>query len=341
MYDANEIGLDWRGTLDMMSSVRNSKCSIVKPNNHLEDYTGRLRAILKMEETIVDSTMGKLIWAKRLSYTDSNYRDCLVKKSTSQAHAKQEAVIQWLCYKTLSSLGWSEHCPPVYDLFTYNHSIWFSMAPIYKAPVLDVYLKTLNTWRIKHPSNGKTLLGILCQVASSCLALQNIIGFNHRDLKPDNILIKSEDTKSHVLSIDNTTITIQPSPTTVLVDFGFSCLGPGRLPWIQAGDDVLPPFDACPRVGRDLFMLLTFLLWRKDIQESLTEEYIEFFKSSLRLTTERWSQIQGTRLNPKDWIYTMVTDYGFQCPALDPMTWLESCVATFPDVVSIRTHSDS
>jgi serine/threonine protein kinase len=341
MYDASEIGLDWRGTLDMMSSVPNSKCSLVKPNNHLEDYTGRLRAVLKMEETVVDSTMGKLVWAKRLTSQDNHYRDCLVKKTTSQAHSKQEAVIQWLCYKTLSALNWSEHCPPVFDVFVYSKSIWFSMAPIYKAPVLDIYLKTLTTWRIKHPGNGQYLMRILCQVACCCLVLQKTIGFNHRDLKPDNVLVKTESVKPHILRFDDSVITVQSAPTAVLVDFGFSCLGPGKTPWIQAGDDVLPAFDACPRIGRDLFMLLTFLLWRKDIQESLTDDYIDFIKSSLRLTTERWSQIQGMSVNPKDWIYSMVTDFGFQCPALDPMTWLESCATTFPGVVSIRTQSAS
>jgi len=127
----------------------------------------------------------------------------------------------------------------------------------------------------------------------------------------------------------------------VLVDFGFACLGPGRLPWIQAGDDVLSSFDACPRVGRDIFMLLAFLLWKKDIRESLTDEYLEFMRSSLRLSAERWSQIIQINTNPIEWIYILITEREFQCPALDPLTWLQNCATKFPEIVSIRSHEGS
>ena len=161
-----------------------------------------------------------------------------------------------------------------------------------------------------------------------------------RDLKPDNILIKSEEVKVHTLVTQDYTITIQPSPTAILVDFGFSCLGPGKAPWIQAGDDVLSSFDACPRVGRDIFMLLVFLLWRKDIQESLTDEHLDFLKSSLRLTTERWKQMQ-INSNPVQWIYTLITERGFECPALTPLTWIQTCATRFPELVSITNQPAS
>ena len=140
---------------------------------------------------------------------------------------------------------------------------------------------------------------------------------------------------------DSIEIRIAASPTAVLVDFGFSCLGPGKRPWIQSGDDVLSPFDACPRVGRDMFMLIVFLLWRPEVQESLTDEHLAFLKSSLRLTTERWSQLMRTSSNPAEWIYSLITEREFKCPAMEPLTWLQSCATKFPEIVSIRSHSGS
>lgn len=338
MFDAIEIGLTWRGTLDTLSTVPQSKCAAVDDHRLMRDHTGKMRCILYIEETVVDSTFGKLVWAKR-SIDATHYKDVLVKKPTSQTHTKQEAVIQWLCNRALAAADLSAHCPGVYDLFTYKNALWFSMAPIYNAPILDAYLKSLSTWRIKHVTNGHSLLKIVLQIAMCCHVLERI-GFNHRDLKPDNILVKAEDVKVHILSSDEHTITIQSSPTAILVDFGFSCLGPGKIPWIQAGDDVLSSFDACPRVGRDIFMLLVFLLWRKDIQESLTDEHLDFLKSSLRLTAERWKQMQKNS-NPVEWIYSLITERGFECPALTPLTWIQTCATRFPELVSITNQPAS
>ena len=337
MYDASEIGLDWKGSLESLSSVPGAKCSYIAADGRLKDHTGKVRGILQIDDTVIDSTMGKLSWAKGADYTDY-----LVKRSCSQAHSKQEAIIQWLCYKSLASHGLEAHCPRVFDIFTFSKSIWFSMSPIYKAPVLDVYLKTLPRWRIPHPSNGEALLKIVSQIAMCCFVLERAIGFNHRDLKPNNILVKLDSVQTHLLKwSDDLEIQIASSPTAVLVDFGFSCLGPGKSPWLQAGDDVLSPFDACPRVGRDIFMLIVFLIWQNDVQASLTEDHMAFLKSSLRLSTERWQQLIQLNKNPSDWIYILITERGFQCPALDPATWLQSCASRFPEVVSIRSQSRS
>ena len=342
MYDAKEIGLDWIGTLENLSNVPQAPCSLMDAAGRIKGPSGStLRAVMEIDETILDSTMGKLSWARRLSSETGITKDYLVKRPSSQRHTKQEAVIQWLTYKALYSFHLGAHCPNVADIFTRGKEIWFSMEPVYRAPVLNNYLKTVATWNRKHTANGPLLLKIVSQVALCCLVLHNTIGFNHRDLKPDNLLIKLDSVKPHTLKWKGHEVTVSSSPTAVLVDFGFACLGPGKVPWIQAGDDVLSSFDACPRVGRDIFMLLAFLLWRKDVQDSLTDEYLDYMRSSLRLSAERWSQMVQLNTNPIDWIYTLITERGFQCPALDPLVWLQSCSSKFPEVVSIRSHEGS
>lgn len=342
MYDAKEIGLDWIGSLENLSNVPKASCSLMDAAGRIKGPSGStVRAVMEIDETILDSTMGKLSWARRLSPETGVTIDYLVKRPSSQRHTKQEAVIQWLTHKALSSFHLGAHCPNVADIFTRGKEIWFSMEPVYKAPVLNNYLKTVATWNRKHTVNGPLLLKIVAQVALCCLVLHNTIGFNHRDLKPDNLLIKLDSVKPHILKWKGHEVTVSSSPTTVLVDFGFACLGPGKVPWIQAGDDVLSSFDACPRVGRDIFMLLAFLLWRKDVQDSLTDEYLDYMRSSLRLSAERWSQMVQLNTNPIEWIYTLITERGFQCPALDPLVWLQSCASKFPEIVSIRSHEGS
>ena len=329
MFNALEIGLDWKGTLEALSSVPGAKCSVLVDKT-LKNPDASIRATLSLEETVLDSPMGKLVWGKR------NTTDLLLKRPSSQQHAKQEAIIQWLCNKTLKEYSMESHCPEVFDLFKSPSGIWFSMTPIYKAPTLAVFLRSIPTWNTSNPANGTALLKILCQVAVCCLILDRAIGFNHRDMKPDNILIQTTQTKALSVTVQGTSISIAESPIVSIVDFGFACLGPGKTPWIQSGDDVLSPFDACPRIGRDLFMFLVFLVWMPDVQKSLSPVHMEFLKSSIHVTTERLA-LQ----HPSAWIYSLVTERRFQCLDLDPLPWLQSCSKAFPEIVSILTHPAS
>ena len=335
MFNSNEIGLCWKGSLETLSTVPSSKCAVLDKSGSLKDSKGNERCKMVLEETIADNTLGKLVWVKR-SF-ESITIDLLVKKPVSQKHAKQEAIIQWLVNKTLSEHGLGEHCPRVVDLFSYAGSIWFSMEPIYSAPLLDIYLSSLPTWLKKSKENGHALINILAQIALSCIVLERTIGFNHRDLKPDNILVKLDSFKPHSLKWSGEfDIHIAPSYTAILVDYGFSCLGPGKAPWIQSGDGILPPFDPCPKVGRDIFMILVFLLWQKGLRDSLIDEHLEFLKKSLRLSTDRLTQMMNTNKNPSDWIYMLITERGFQCPALDPLIWLKTCAQAFPEIVIFK-----
>jgi serine/threonine protein kinase len=338
MFDASEIGLDWSGTLETLSRVSQSKCSFATIDGRLKQYTGEHRCYLIVEDVIADNTMGKLAWAKRANHKGDIYIDYLVKRPVLQQHSKQEAVIQWLVNKSLSNNGLGEHCPKVHDIFTMSRQTWFSMSPVYNAPILDVYLKSLPSWGSSSYTNGALLLKIISQVAMCCCILEKEIGFNHRDLKPDNIMIKTDAIIPHTVRLaDSYDIRIANSPTAVMVDFGFSCLGPGSIPWIQSGDGILSPLDSCPKVGRDIFMLLVFLLWRSDVRRSLTEVHLNFFKSSLHLTRERWSQMMNMNRDPIDWVYMLITERDFQCPALDPWVWLQSCASNFPELVSIKS----
>jgi serine/threonine protein kinase len=336
MYDAIEIGLNWKGSLENLSSVVLAKCSHLAADGKLKTHTGKERCELLVENVIADNTLGKLAWAKRSS--SGKTEDVLVKRPTSQAHAKQEAVIQWLVNKALSKNGLGDHCPKIFDIFSLSSNLWFSIEPIYSAPILDTYLKSLPTWSSPSNENGIVLIKILAQIAMSCFVLEKTIGFNHRDLKPDNILVKLDTFKPHILHWkDEYEISVAPSHTAIMVDYGFSCLGPGKTPWIQSGDGVLPPLDPCPKVGRDIFMILVFLLWRKDVRDSLLEKHMDFFKDSLRLSTERLTQMMNMNRNPSDWVYMLITERGFQCPALDPFIWLTSCASKFPELVSVKS----
>ena len=143
MYNSNEIGLSWKGSLESLSTVPASKCAVLDDSGSLKDSKGNERCKMIIEETVADNTLGKLIWVKRFLPGSPEPIDLLVKKPVSQKHAKQEAVIQWLVHKSLSEHGLGEHCPKVIDVFSYLGSTWFSMEPIYSAPLFHEYLQSL------------------------------------------------------------------------------------------------------------------------------------------------------------------------------------------------------
>ena len=213
-----------------------------------------------------------------------------------------------------------------------SSSIWFSMEPVYSAPILDTYLKSIPTWSKQSNENGIVLIKILAQIAMSCFVLEKTIGFNHRDLKPDNILVKLDAYKPHTLKWkDELEIHIAPSHTAIMVDFGFSCLGPGKIPWIQAGDGILPPLDPCPKEGRDLFHLIVSLYSVQQISIQFTPQLEKLF--------EEWMTVDGRATHPmakkwasSEWIYLLTSTKEFVHPACSPSSILQSIRAFDPTV---------
>ena len=130
MFNSSEIGLHWKGSLENLSTVPRAKCAILDSTGSLIDINGKERCKMIIEETVADNTLGKLVWMKRS--VGSATTDLLVKKPISQKHAKQEAVIQWLVNKTLSENGLGEHCPRVFDIFSFAES-----RSIVKSPALE------------------------------------------------------------------------------------------------------------------------------------------------------------------------------------------------------------
>ena len=60
MFNSNEIGLHWKGSLENLSSVSRAKCAILDSNGSLKDINGKERCKMIIEETVADNTLGKL-----------------------------------------------------------------------------------------------------------------------------------------------------------------------------------------------------------------------------------------------------------------------------------------
>jgi len=166
-----------------------------------------------------------------------------------------EACIQQIVKLSLNRGGFPRGAAPVYDVFrTTDRCVCFSMEIFQDAVPLSILLEGLT-------EVTQVVVELLLQLCAMLYHLEQDIGMNHRDLKPNNLMIETRtEPVPMVLRIGSQSITIQSKYTISLIDFGFSCVGnKGTQKADLAIGEVYGLKDPCPKEGRDLYMFLAFL----------------------------------------------------------------------------------
>lgn len=205
-----------------------------------------------------------------------------------------EACIQILVRKTLERHGFKNGAPRVLDIFRLKDGrICFTMENIIGSKALDIILENVESTVF---SNIVTE-GIV-QMASMISILEKELGFNHRDLRAANILCREIspemrklviwDEKANIESKNSMTtsykgyeIKIKSTYEYTLIDFGFVCFGKCKNGCnnFSLKQNVYDKLDHCPKPGRDLFMLLSFLL--AEFDSKMNPELRKYFKKWL------------------------------------------------------------
>jgi serine/threonine protein kinase len=148
----------------------------------------------------------------------------------------------------LTKKGHTAHGPDAFE------SVWLLMERL-RGVTLETYLK--RTWIPHDYNNNETvLIDILIQLAYSLHILQKRLRFNHRDMKLNNLFIRSQDASNQMLSVPNYGIH-RCQRILTLLDFGFSCIGckyDGH-PLVSAGT-WFHEEDTCFKPGRDICTFL-------------------------------------------------------------------------------------
>lgn len=152
--------------------------------------------------------------------------------------------------------------------------------------------RTLYSYMHKHwkyntkLENSRALIEIMAQVAYILYYLQKYLRLNHRDMKVNNILIRSRK-EPMMLELGDSRILTYYEIT--LIDFGFACVGcPSPKPPItafQAGS-WFPFGELCCKKGRDLAQLLFCIHCYFPLEKYLTKEIFQIFA--------KWMQISCT-----------------------------------------------
>jgi len=215
-----------------------------------------------------------------------------------------EACIQKLVGESLARIGFPTGAPPLVKIFSLrDQSVCFAMEPIANATTLDRYLDSAPT-----TSFSKVLIDCMFQLCAMIWHLNNVVGMNHRDVKPSNFLIVEHDKPvNKILTVEDEILEISSSVALTLIDFGFSCLGSTTtLQPALSLSAVYSKADPCPKDGRDLFLFVGLV-------------YIDYYDKlpiTLRSLFESWIDIpikgpignlcrfmRKDKENSKKWLY--------------------------------------
>jgi serine/threonine protein kinase len=177
----------------------------------------------------------------------------------------------------------------------------------------------------------------ISQVALVLWVLETTLGLNHRDLKGDNILLGSLKAPAKKITVAHKgmTITVMPLVNVHIVDFGFACNGNGAEGTEVSATNYFPCTDPCPKMGRDIFQLCTFLYMSARVRPYL---------GRLGPLFEKWLTLPGKDFpaylrtkneSDTEWIYFLLSSSRFHAEACEPLAVLIDLAAVFPDIIKI------
>lgn len=213
-----------------------------------------------------------------------------------------EAYLHALLMKFLETQGLKTTVPHLYEITatTINHhpptdasdldSIWMTMEFI-EGETLEAHLR--HVLEVGNAAkNDPIILDILLQLAHILNLLQSALRFNHRDLKINNLFIRSHGAhdgwRRQVPAGDGEHIW-NCQRDLVLIDFGFSCIACGtgfenpRATLVGAGSYYNTEHD-CMKVGRDLAHFLYSLHAAFPLQSYLSPALFAALHTAVRAT---------------------------------------------------------
>jgi hypothetical protein len=270
-----------------------------------------------------------------------NGEDVLIRKFSRNGDSLFcEACFQVAAWQILKKFGLEDAISRVTDILkrpvaVNKHQVGFVMEPFLNVDTIgnifaDMGDKVTDTW----------IASCIAQVALILWILETTLGLNHRDLKGDNILlgVAGKAKKIHV-SHEGRTVTVKSLVDVHIVDFGFACNGNGAEGTEVSATNYFPCTDPCPKMGRDIFQLCTFLYMSPKLRPCL---------GRLTALFEKWLTLPGKDFpaylrtkneSDTEWIYFLLSSSRFHAEACEPLAVLMDIAAAFPDIVIVRTDT--
>jgi serine/threonine protein kinase len=226
-----------------------------------------------------------------------------------------EALIQWICSRSLESAGIYGAVPAVHDIFQYAGETRFSMDFIEGVSAVDAMLQC--------PEPDTLWLQILAQAALILGYLEENVRLDHRDLKANNLWIRQRPVQ-YSLKVGGIQWEVTAPFQVVILDFGFSCIGnDAGNAIVSLSDGVVPKIDPCPKEGRDLFQLVASMWSVEGIRDRIGSEIAEDIELLLKHRAASYIDMVKDTTKSHWWVYLTVSHRQFKHPPLHPVSLLQ------------------
>jgi serine/threonine protein kinase len=286
--------------------------------HHSISIPPKLRAAFLIGEKLYEGTFGNLYDARRMGLLEGGEigeTQLLIKvPKLHQDTLLLEGIVQHYAHTIFVQNNLGAHIPRVFDIFnTQTKQICIAME---NKATANSKGKTVVDWFVHTPHVETLFPYFLAQLALLMEVLHVCAGMDHRDLKANNLIVQE---KSCVLTFGQKAIEFPF--TIVIIDFGFSCVKE-----IDVSNGTYPPFDPCPKEGRDIFHIL-FSLWSiPEIKEKLSPTWDDWMVARLKNDSTHLQQTLE-KDSGLDWIYIMAGLEKFRAPSCTPQKILEDLFA--------------
>ena len=348
-----ELGFtaDFRTQPELWSWLRRTPLTyelpVLKINNALKMWTTPVGTTYSNFEPAMKGTYGIILLAIREVSPLEDGEYCFLKLSETHSNTLLvEGILQMLAHSVLLNAGFSKAVPKVLDICSHPiKGTVLVLERIHGSKMLGDYLTSALKWGIECEYNDRIIFSIIAQVASYMAILEKELGMNHRDLKGSNVLmvVPSKEATTQQTFLDSYQWTITSNHQTILIDFGFSCIGRPSGDTVISAGEFLPETDFCPKEGRDLFLFLASLWNLEHLRNSLTLKAKMLFQEWLRDNTREtcWTDwllgAGGTEAESLLSMYLLTSSSGFASSSCAPLSILQTIARVYPEVCQFTT----
>lgn len=245
---------------------------------------------LSQESELLHGTFGTLFQVRRITNDENTLVYLKAPKAGRRGSLHMEGVLQAVARAILRAYGFSYAVPRVLDIVRHPiHGVCLTFEKTPNARMLKDYFHTHIRWGVQTVENDRVFVSLLAQLAVYMYILEHEIGFNHRDLTGQNILMIAPCIREQrIILLGTQKWSLVLEHKVMMIDFGFACIGDSDgHTRVYAG--AWGHNEFCPKQGRDLFLFLGSLWSSPALRTCVTPRFASLISSWLQTSQKNWA----------------------------------------------------